>query len=112
MREYPKKFTKKQRHEIYKLALELFDFRSRDKQEDGFCYNFMCVRLNNSILSLHNIDIHSLDICSFLPEFNTHKPDMLHNFKLGEWFDSDVEGDEKRRKILFDCVKQTLKRNN
>lgn len=106
MIEYPKKFTKEQRHEIYKLALELFDSRSKDNGM-GFSYNFMCVRLNNSILSLHNANIHSSDICSFLPEFNAHKPDTLHNFNLGEWFDSDIEGDEKRRKVLFYCVKQT-----
>lgn len=73
-------FTKQQRHEIYKKALE---YHLSDIPPYAMCY-----RIRYAIARLYpQINIHTVDILDYLPEFAELKPKSLTT--LDYWWDEN-----------------------
>lgn len=85
------KYTKKQRHEIYKIGLEKFDLYNTS----GLCH----VLIRSTKLR----HLRSFDLEPYFPEFYLFKPyDEAYN-----WWDSSSESNEQRKLVLMFCIEMT-----
>ena len=94
------KFTKQQRHEIYKLAYELYKKRH---QSEIYVYCGMCHHLDRAIEKLHNKVFLYTALNKKLPEFKELKPAYkdIHEF----WWDKD--DDVSRYSAFEKIIEQT-----
>lgn len=118
-----KKFTKKERHEIYKMALERYRIFTRDFTYTGLymgichcLYDAVCYHLHNEYFFdtengqcalspevEHEFDeeMEFFEIVDMFPEFKKHKPTIYSSW----WWDtSDMS---IRIKVLNECIKET-----
>jgi len=90
--------TKEQRHEIYKLALEL---HLEDKKRNVFL-NGLCSRINIARMLL-GIKSGPGTFTAHYPEFFSHRPKVK---KILYWWPCDPD-DPNRERVLRDCIEKT-----
>lgn len=94
-----KKLTIKQKHNIYKAALEEF------YSDDAFC-GFMCFCIKLALLHKNDIRITDEEFKILFPEFMSFKPKRLYCKNV--WFNTgSKQGYNKRIKILEACIEMT-----
>ena len=88
--------TKEQRHECYKYGLKRFN------QGGAFA---ICLELDESLISIFDIELNFSTLPESFPELLAHKPS---NKDMGElWWQLDKTGREKRIEVLESCIEQT-----
>lgn len=90
--------TKKQRHEIYKLALEIFQNYTQSKK----WYYGLCSSITDAIDKL-DLGYYSI---KYYPELIKYKPDKLVH-RDAFWFNWGLSGTKKRINILKQAIEET-----
>lgn len=87
-------FTKKQRHEIYKKALDYFN-KSPDLLCPILCY----------VSGLDALCVAYVDTPQYFEEFKIQKPKGKGEF--ASWWPRNDVGNKKRKAVLLECIRET-----
>lgn len=90
--------TKKERHEVYKAALETLQKQIKNYDPawvDGLCFHLF--RTVNYQLDFKGIKNTFIEFISFCPDSDMHE----------YWWSRDAKGNQKRVEVLKKCIEMT-----